>query len=148
MLDLIRDPAGEALPADESIVGPEGELTTPGAGDFQVKPIGAWTSPATGTTYPSGWVLEVRGHGLTTTVTLTLPEQEFDTRPRRGVIYWEGEARIAGVRQGESITGRGSVELTGYAPSVPLDLATPLAMPETSMRTGVLNDAIATTRVD
>jgi hypothetical protein len=112
MLDLIRDPAGEALPADESIVGPEGELTMPGAGDFQVKPAG------------------VR-HALTT-----------------GVIYWEGEARIAGVRQGESITGRGSVELTGYAPSVPLDLATPLAMPETSTRTGVLNDAIATTRVD
>jgi predicted secreted hydrolase len=144
MLYLIRDPAGEALPADESIVGPDGELTMPGAGDFYVTPIGAWTSPATGTTYPSGWVLEVRGHGLTTTVTPTLPEQEFDTRPTTWVIYWEGEASIAGVRQGESITGRGSVELTGYAPSVPLDLATP----ETSTRTGVLNDAIATTRVD
>jgi predicted secreted hydrolase len=130
MLYLIRDPAGEALPADESIVGPEGELTMPGAGDFYVTPIGAWTSPATGTTYPSGWVLEVRGHGLTTTVTPTLPEQEFDTRPTTWVIYWEGEASIAGVRQGESITGLGYVELTGYVPSVPLDLATPLATRE------------------
>jgi predicted secreted hydrolase len=124
MLSLIRDPAGEALPVDESIVGPEGELTMPGAGNFLVTPIGAWTSPATGTTYPWGWVMEVRGHGLPTTVTLTLPEQEFDTRPTTGVIYWEGEASIAGVRQGESVTGLGYVELTAYAPSVPLDLAT------------------------
>jgi predicted secreted hydrolase len=87
MLYLIRDPEGAALRVDGSIVGPEGELTMLGAGNFLVTPTGAWTSPATGTTYPSGWVLGVPGHELTMTVTPTPPEQELDTRPTTGVIY-------------------------------------------------------------
>jgi predicted secreted hydrolase len=131
MLYLIRDAAGEALRVDGSIVAPDGELTVLGAGDFTVTTTGEWTSPATDTTYPSGWVLDIPGHALTMTVTPTLAEQELDTRQTTGVIYWEGEASVEGSYLGEPIAGLGYVELTGYAPYVPLDLATPLATPQT-----------------
>ena len=63
MLSLIRDPAGEALPADESIVGPEGELTMPGAGDFQVKPAGVRHALTTGVIYWEGEAVVEGTHG-------------------------------------------------------------------------------------
>ena len=129
MLYLIRDTGGEALRVDGSIVDPEGTLTVLGEGDFTVTATGEWTSPATGTTYPSGWVLNIPDHALTMTVTPTLPDQELDTRRTTGVIYWEGEVLVEGVYRGEPIGGLGYVELTGYAPYVPLDLGTPLATP-------------------
>ena len=129
MLYLIRDADGEALRVDGSIVGPEGELTVLGAGDFGVTATAAWTSPATGTTYPSGWVLTIPGKDLTITVTPTLLDQELDTRPTTGVIYWEGEVLVEGAFRGQPIAGLGYVELTGYAPYEPLDLGTPPATP-------------------
>jgi predicted secreted hydrolase len=125
MLYLIRDAEGEALRVDGSIVAPDGDLTVLGAGDFTVTTTGEWTSPATNTTYPSGWVLDIPGHELTMTVTPTLVAQELDTRPTTGVIYWEGEASVEGRYRGEPVAGLGYVELTGYAPYVPVDLATP-----------------------
>ena len=55
-------------------------------------------------------------------VTPSLPDQELDTRATTGVIYWEGEAVVAAATGGRQVDGYGYVELTGYAPYVPLDL--------------------------
>jgi predicted secreted hydrolase len=129
MLYLIRDADGDPLRVDGSIVDPEGELTVLGAGDFTTTVMGSWTSRATGTTYPSGWELEIPGQDLTLTVTPSLLDQELDTRRTPGVIYWEGEAVIEGVYGADPVDGLAYVELTGYAPYVPLDLGTPLATP-------------------
>jgi predicted secreted hydrolase len=48
---------------------------------------------------------------LFVTVTPVLDDQELVTSVR----YWEGAVDVAGESRGETISGRGYVELTGYA---------------------------------
>jgi predicted secreted hydrolase len=128
MLYLIRDADGHTLRVDGSIVSSDGELSVLGEGDFTVAVDGEWTSPGTGTTYPSGWTITVPDHELAMTVTPSLPDQELDTRATTGVIYWEGEAVVAATHRGRPVAGYGYVELTGYAPYVPLDLGGSVGM--------------------
>jgi predicted secreted hydrolase len=130
MLYLIRNLEGEVLLVDGSIVAPDGGLTVLREGDFTVTATGEWTSPHTGTVYPSGWEIAIPAHELALTVTPSLPDQELDSRPTTGVIYWEGEALVSGTSRGEPVAGLGYVELTGYAPVEPIDLGTPAATPE------------------
>ena len=122
MLYLIRDAEGQPLRVDGSIVGPEGELSVLGEGDFAITADGEWSSPGTGTTYPSGWTITIPGQELSMTVRPSLPDQELDTRATTGVIYWEGEAVVTATHRGRPVTGLGYAELTGYAPYEPLDL--------------------------
>jgi predicted secreted hydrolase len=122
MLYLIRNADGEPLRVDGSIVDPDGELSVLGEGDFVISADGEWTSPETGTTYPSGWTITIPDYELAMEVTPSLPDQELDTRATTGVIYWEGEAVVAATLKGKPVAGYGYVELTGYAPYVPLDL--------------------------
>ena len=122
MLYLMRDAEGGSLRVDGSIVGPDGNLAVLGAEDFVVTADGNWTSPETGTTYPSGWTILIPDHELEMSVTPSLLEQELDTRETTGVIYWEGEAVVAAMHHGAPVAGYGYVELTGYAPYEPLDL--------------------------
>ena len=76
-----------------------------------------WTSEATGAAYPSGWRVRVEPLDLDVTVTPTVRDQELDTRATTGVVYWEGSQAITGTRGGVPVSGRGYVELTGYAPA-------------------------------
>jgi len=128
MLYLIRDAAGRPLRVDGSVVGPDGELSVLGEGDFVISVDGEWTSPETGTTYPSGWTISVPEQELAMTITPSLPDQELDTRATTGVIYWEGEAVVTATHRGRPVAGHGYVELTGYAPYEPLDLGSPVAL--------------------
>jgi predicted secreted hydrolase len=128
MLYLIRDADGNTLRVDGSIVSPDGELAVLGLGDFAIAVAGEWTSPLTGTTYPSGWTITIPDHELAMIVTPSLPDQELDTRATTGVIYWEGEALVTAMHDGRSVAGYGYVELTGYAPYEPLDLGSPVAI--------------------
>lgn len=127
MLYVIRRPDGGTLRVDGSLVAADGELAVLREGEFVIAPDGAWTSPATGTTYPSGWRIAIPGSALEMVVTPSMPDQELDTRRTTAVIYWEGEVLVAGVREGKPIAGYGYVELTGYAPIVPLALGTAVA---------------------
>jgi predicted secreted hydrolase len=122
MLYLIRDADGQPLRVDGSIVGPDGEYSALREGDFAISVDGKWTSPGTGTTYPSGWTITIPDHELSMTVSPSLPDQELDTRATTGVIYWEGEAVVAATHGGRRVAGFGYTELTGYAPYEPLDL--------------------------
>lgn len=128
MLYVIRDASGEPVFLHGSLVAPEGTLTVFGRGDFVVTPTGEWTSGATGTTYPAGWRIEVPAVGLDLAVTPTMPDQELDTRATTGVIYWEGDAVVAGTADGKAVRGNAYVELTGYAPFTPIDFGTPEAV--------------------
>ena len=128
MLYLIRDADGTTLRVDGSIVSPDGGLSVLSEGDFVISADGEWTSPETGTTYPSGWSITVPDHELAMNVAPSLPDQELDTRPTTGVIYWEGEAVVAATHRGRPVAGYGYVELTGYAPYVPLDLGSSVGM--------------------
>jgi predicted secreted hydrolase len=69
-----------------------------------------WTSPEGGT-YPSAWDIELPGLGLVLDVVPVLDDQELFTTVR----YWEGAVDVSGTLGGAGITGRGYVELTGYA---------------------------------
>ena len=75
----------------------------------------SWTSERTGATYPSGWSIFIAPEDLVLELTPTVADQELDTRPTTGVVYWEGSQRVSGTRGGVQVGGRGYVELTGYA---------------------------------
>ncbi|HET6628191.1 MAG TPA: lipocalin-like domain-containing protein [Woeseiaceae bacterium] len=69
-----------------------------------------WTSPQGGR-YPSAWTLAVPKLALTAEVEPVMAAQELDTSVR----YWEGAVDVSGRRGARELTGRGYVELTGYA---------------------------------
>ena len=71
---------------------------------------GEWTSPRTGIVYPSGWRVELPSAGLALTITPLVRDQEMNV----SYVYWEGAVTITGTEQGQPVTGRGYVELTGY----------------------------------
>lgn len=130
MLYLIRGSGGEPVVVDGSVVANDGSLTVLEGGEFVVTAVGEWTSPHTGTTYPSGWTVDIPTQELTMNLTPSLLDQELDTRPTTGVIYWEGEVVVTATVRGMPADGLGYVELTGYAPYVPLATGTPAATPQ------------------
>lgn len=114
-LSLVRAADGSYPLVYGSLVAPDGSVRRLGEGDFTVTVTGSWTSPATGATYPAGWTVELPGEDLRLVLAPTVPHQELDTRATTGVIYWEGSQRVTGTSRGAPVTGRGYVELTGYA---------------------------------
>jgi predicted secreted hydrolase len=129
MLYVVRGGAGEFLRVDGTLVDPAGAATYYGPDDFVITPTGSWTSPATNTTYPSVWNVEVPATRLALAVTPILEEQELDTRRTTGVIYWEGAVDVSGTQDGAAVTGHGYVELTGYAPYEPIGTPAAFASP-------------------
>jgi predicted secreted hydrolase len=115
MLFVLRDVLGKASPSYGTLVHPDGTTETLSAGASVVKAIGAWTSPTTGTAYPSGWSISLPDKELRLSVRPVLLDQELDTRKSTGEIYWEGEVTAEGESHGKPIAGQGYVELTGYA---------------------------------
>lgn len=115
MLYLVYAPDGTPAIVDGSLIAPDGTVTALGADDFTVTPTGSWTSPATGSRYPSGWSVEVPAASLALDVQPVLPDQELDTTRSTGQIYWEGQVTVEGTRDGSPVGGLGYVELTGYA---------------------------------
>ena len=78
--------------------------------DVVITVIDRWQSPQGGT-YPSRWEVSLAAEELDVVVTPVLEDQELFTTVR----YWEGAVDVVGTRFGKAITGRGYVELTGYA---------------------------------
>lgn len=93
-----------------SIILEDGTVVPLTLDEVQVEVLGSWTSPITGSSYPSGWRLSVPSQEIELTVTPIVPNQELNV----SVIYWEGAVTVEGTIAGETITGRGYVELTGY----------------------------------
>lgn len=116
MLYVVRDPKGAVRHVDASYIAADGTVSVLGERDFETEATGSWTSPQTGTTYPSGWTVEVPERGLALRLTPRLDDQELDARPTTGEIYWEGEVLVEGHSDGEDVSGVGYVELTGYSP--------------------------------
>ncbi|NMO16315.1 carotenoid 1,2-hydratase [Pyxidicoccus fallax] len=79
--------------------------------DVRLTVLDTWKSPRSGGEYPARWRLHVEKLGLDLTVTPRLADQELPV----SVIYWEGSVGLEGSREGKPLTGRGYVELTGYA---------------------------------
>lgn len=80
--------------------------------DLKVEVLDTWQSPHGGR-YPIAWQIGVPEYQLNLTIDPVLDAQELVTAVR----YWEGAVDVSGERGETSVTGRGYVELTGYAGS-------------------------------
>jgi predicted secreted hydrolase len=80
---------------------------------FAVRRTGAWTSEASGATYPSGWEIEVPGEEVRLAVVPEVRAAENRSRLLPQLSYWEGPVRL--VTPDGAPAGDGYVELTGYA---------------------------------
>lgn len=114
MLYLVRLAPGPPSIIHGTYVDGFGVGTPLGPMDFRVSALGTWSSPLTGARYPAGWRVQLPGYGLDLTLTPAMSGQEFVSRAF-GVAYWEGKVGVVGQRQETPISGRGYVELTGYA---------------------------------
>ena len=77
---------------------------------MEITVLDTWESPEGGA-YPARWRLHSEQTGLDVIVTPVMADQELFTTVR----YWEGAVNISGTHNGEPLSGRGYVELTGYA---------------------------------
>ncbi len=78
--------------------------------DLEIEVLDTWDSP-NGGQYPIAWRITVPQHELNLQLDPILDAQELITTVR----YWEGAVDVTGTRGESPITGRGYVELTGYA---------------------------------
>jgi predicted secreted hydrolase len=80
--------------------------------DVEIEVLDHWNSPRGGS-YPARWRVRVPRLELELELRPVLADQELGTTPR----YWEGAVEVSGERLRRPTTGRGYVELTGYAQS-------------------------------
>jgi predicted secreted hydrolase len=106
-----------AAESSGSIVDPRGAVTHVPLQGFHVEATGSWRSPATGATYPSGWLVSVRGIGERLRLVPVMLDQEL-VDPATAT-YWEGAVDVFDASTGRRI-GSGYVELTGYASALRL----------------------------
>lgn len=93
-----------------TLVSSDGIVTHLRAEDVEIRVDGTWESPEGGT-YPTAWTLGLPKHSLTLRIKPVIANQELFTTVR----YWEGAVDVSGEYDGRPVTGRGYVELTGYA---------------------------------
>ena len=111
MAYVLRGTDGQPDPYSAgTFVSREGVGRALGADDIALEVLDYWTNEA-GDRYPSGWRLEIAGEDLVVEIQPVLDNQELITNVR----YWEGAVDVSGRRAGSAVSGRGYVELTGYA---------------------------------
>ena len=116
MLYVIRKADGRPDPYSAGTwVGADGRTVRLRQQDFSLEVLGRWKSPRGKGTYPMQWRLRVPTIGLDVTATPAFPDQELDTAKSTRVIYWEGTVSAEGTARDRRLTGRGYVEMTGYA---------------------------------
>jgi predicted secreted hydrolase len=116
MLSRFRRTDGQPDPYSSGTwVATDGETSSLGASAFTITPRRTWTSPVSGATYPVEWDVAIPGAATTLRVRAAVDAQELVTRRSTNVTYWEGMVTVEGQSGGRPVTGRGYVELTGYA---------------------------------
>ena len=115
MIYFIRDANGKVLTTLGTRMDAQGTATQLTAGQLSEDATDHWISPTTHITYPSGWQLHFPNGTLT--ITPELRDQELVTTATTGNVYWEGACSVTGTLDGQSVSGQGYTELTGYVPS-------------------------------
>ncbi len=111
MLYNIRKLDGSADPSSSgTLTLPDGSYRVLRQSDFEITATDSWDSPKGGT-YPARWTVSVPSIGLDVEVEPVLDDQELETIVR----YWEGAVDVTGTKKAAAVSGRGYVELTGYA---------------------------------
>lgn len=115
MLYALRRADGRRDPfSSGTLIEADGSTRSLTADSFEIQVTGQWRSPRTAGVYPSGWIVTVPAADLRLTISPRLADQEMTT----SLPYWEGAVRVVGTAGGQSVTGSGYVELTGYAQSL------------------------------
>ncbi|MEA2622394.1 MAG: putative drug exporter of the superfamily [Chloroflexota bacterium] len=117
-LSLVRSADGTYPLVYGTRVTPEGTAHHLDRDAFSVAVTAQWTSPRTGAVYPAGWRITFKDDDLVIELRPTVADQELDTRPSTGVVYWEGSQVVSATRDGRQVGGQAYVELTGYGPGV------------------------------
>lgn len=111
----IRSATGESSPfSSGTIIEEDGTSVSLAASAFVLRPVDVWQSPISGAKYPVRWTVDVPNQELRLTIEALLPNQELHPKKTTGFPYWEGAVRTHGEWSGQSITGTGYLELTGY----------------------------------
>ena len=110
MYAQVRNPDGSAQYAFGMLVGTDGSYRFLEASDAMLEVVDTWRSSYSGAEYPSGWRLQIPEDNIDLQITPHLRDQELPL----AVLYWEGAVRIEGTSNGQSVSGNGYVELTGY----------------------------------
>ena len=108
-----RNEGGVDAHSSGTLVDPSGKTSRLRATDYTLAPGRTWRSTATRGTYPIEWTVAVPGAGLDLMVRAAVEGQEMTGLS--GVSYWEGAVEITGTRAGKPVSGRGYLEMTGYA---------------------------------
>ncbi|HSY49777.1 MAG TPA: lipocalin-like domain-containing protein [Thermoanaerobaculia bacterium] len=80
-----------------------------------ITPLGKWHSNKSDGTYPMGWRVAIPSLGISLTLHPLMKDQELVTRSSTQITYWEGAVDIAGSFSNVAVSGKGYVEMTGYA---------------------------------
>ncbi|NOX70551.1 MAG: carotenoid 1,2-hydratase [Gammaproteobacteria bacterium] len=112
--DLRKTDGTRDLYSAGTFVAKDGTATPLSRDEVVIDVLEYWDSPAGGR-YPMGWRMTIASHELSLRISPILRGQELDTLVR----YWEGAVDVAGERRNNAISGRGYVELTGYAADSP-----------------------------
>jgi predicted secreted hydrolase len=116
MLFRLRRADGSLHPASSgTLIGPDGATRHLSRQDIRTRATRRWTSPQSGATYPLAWEIMLPGEGLTLQASAALDDQEMITTGSAGVTYWEGSLTVTGKAGAAAVSGRGYLELTGYA---------------------------------
>lgn len=105
----LRRPDGGALWSAGTFRPPGGKERVFDSHEIAFEPMREWRSSRTGITYPVEWRL--RFGARVVHLRPLIDDQELDSRPSTGAVYWEGAVRV--FEDGREI-GRGYLEMTGY----------------------------------
>ncbi|HEV2979647.1 MAG TPA: lipocalin-like domain-containing protein [Casimicrobiaceae bacterium] len=105
----MRDHAGGTLWAGGSLRAADGSQRRFEPHEVRFEPRRQWRSPRTGVVYPVAMRVDTAMSSYA--LEPLLDDQELDSRPSTGAIYWEGAVRA---EQSGHEVGRGYLELTGY----------------------------------
>ena len=103
----------DGLPDEHSagtLTGADGQIASLSMSDVSIEVLDTWDSERGGS-YPAKWRVDIPSRDLSVEVTPVLDNQELITNVR----YWEGAVDVSGHSGSAPISGRGYVELTGYA---------------------------------
>jgi predicted secreted hydrolase len=112
MVFQIRRSDGEIDPySSGTVIGPNGETIHLDQNHFEIQVNESWRSATSAATYPAAWTIQIPHLNLSLNIAPYLADQEMNV----SYDYWEGAVSVKGTIDGQTVTGAGYVELTGYA---------------------------------
>jgi predicted secreted hydrolase len=112
MLYVLRREDGTiATTSAGTYITPDGKTQPLTADDWQIQTLTSWKSPKTQASYPTQWEIAIPKLDMNFQVKALMPNQEVTSF---SATYWEGAVAYNGTNQGQPLTGKGYVELTGY----------------------------------